>query len=926
MQLILCVACMILLVAGICVDDSYCSALRRDSRSVDNGHVGKKGRHLPSYSASDYAKNDNLRTLPTCSSAQAFDVSDSYIIRTKDSKENGAYYINAVKVRTFEVCLEQCCLNEVCDTAIYRSDESSSDPNEANCFLFECRPEGDGGPNVCSFTYHKGYVSSIMLEGVREHGIEDQGEEDPRPITVTEEPRQTPKRQTVKPTTLPPPPVVLTLVVNADDESSDCESGHVQCTSGECINELYVCNSVVDCRDGSDEARCSTADEDTDGVELQNEDTHTAKKLTTSPHLPPTNPPEAIKADESYPYKTTGDRDSQAGDRDLTREHGYQNLADELNDQLPDRVDDSSTRQLGRVQNDPFDDTESQGNVNDMRDRLEEESRGRDLKMPTYQDSAGVKQDDRSSDPDLADVECQGTSCYDVSPDREESLNDGLTEDFTNIGRQWRPEDSSRQEKVRQDNQDAGARESHLPPSRDKTQTFDDGGMDNTPYEGEDIADVDGADESDDDQGTRLDEGGQRSAERAEGARKGGYQTNRHLSDLEDRDASYQREREYSPEQRKTTYDRKSGVKYPADAADEKTKPYREQPQRDRIKTNNDWGFSNKSPKVHSRTTPDPPRRVISQSDPRPNPGYIYNSDYYSYYYPVDSQQGPFKQRTQYNNWPASSRNRAESYNERNPQNVPYNPSRNPNRGTSYDSGRSNYNRHDVNVYSNGRSPKGPTEADQQSGRNKYYEDNGADYNNLWNTWPYYYPSSVVDENEFDDDVHGRNSAGRGKPSQAAGSGVSRLRPRPKVHQTNGIPHSVTTHTHPPPTPPVTLSPLQLDIVTKAVDTVDKVRTDTEGATTPRPTRGNKTSPAKEAKSNGLMDDTNEVDAVEVVRGEGMPTAKSAILALVVGLIITVCLLLMVGCRLRYMNQRLRYGRLKTSAHDADYLINGMYL
>lgn len=60
--------------------------------------------------------------------------------------------------------------------------------------------------------------------------------------------------------------------------------------------------------------------------------------------------------------------------------------------------------------------------------------------------------------------------------------------------------------------------------------------------------------------------------------------------------------------------------------------------------------------------------------------------------------------------------------------------------------------------------------------------------------------------------------------------------------------------------------------------------------------------------------------------GSGMPPPSSAILPLVIGLVITVCLLLMVGCRLRYMNQRLRYGRLKTSAHDADYLINGMYL
>lgn len=76
--------------------------------------------------------------------------------------------------------------------------------------------------------------------------------------------------------------------------------------------------------------------------------------------------------------------------------------------------------------------------------------------------------------------------------------------------------------------------------------------------------------------------------------------------------------------------------------------------------------------------------------------------------------------------------------------------------------------------------------------------------------------------------------------------------------------------------------------------------------------------PPGEGKEQELEVDVESVDTVEV--------AKGALFPLVVGLLLTVFLLMMVGCRLRFMNRRLRYGRMKNNAHDADYLINGMYL
>ena len=80
------------------------------------------------------------------------------------------------------------------------------------------------------------------------------------------------------------------------------------------------------------------------------------------------------------------------------------------------------------------------------------------------------------------------------------------------------------------------------------------------------------------------------------------------------------------------------------------------------------------------------------------------------------------------------------------------------------------------------------------------------------------------------------------------------------------------------------------------------------------------------AASGTKTEEAVEHSDVRVVEKPGGVTA-TAVLPLTIGLFLTLFLLLMMSCRLRYMNRRLRYGRLKTNnAHDADYLINGMYL
>lgn len=64
---------------------------------------------------------------------------------------------------------------------------------------------------------------------------------------------------------------------------------------------------------------------------------------------------------------------------------------------------------------------------------------------------------------------------------------------------------------------------------------------------------------------------------------------------------------------------------------------------------------------------------------------------------------------------------------------------------------------------------------------------------------------------------------------------------------------------------------------------------------------------------------------VDITRSERSSESSAAILALTLGLSITGLLLVLVGCRLRMIRRRLLRGR-SPYAHDADYLVNGMYL
>lgn len=66
-------------------------------------------------------------------------------------------------------------------------------------------------------------------------------------------------------------------------------------------------------------------------------------------------------------------------------------------------------------------------------------------------------------------------------------------------------------------------------------------------------------------------------------------------------------------------------------------------------------------------------------------------------------------------------------------------------------------------------------------------------------------------------------------------------------------------------------------------------------------------------------------DEVVAVPKSITPVNKGAVIALALGISITVILLIFAGCRFRRIHKRARKGR-SLNSNDADYLINGMYL
>ncbi|ERL86783.1 hypothetical protein D910_04189 [Dendroctonus ponderosae] len=133
--------------------------------------------------------------LQTC--IANFNVHKDKIIRTHDSQNMGARYLNEADLGSREECLRLCCETDDCDVFVFQQ-------SAGNCYLFQCGPPEDF---KCKFTQHVNYSSAVLAISRRGADLENQ-------IKLTKHVqelaklRAKPDLEAPRPSTTPPPPLV----------------------------------------------------------------------------------------------------------------------------------------------------------------------------------------------------------------------------------------------------------------------------------------------------------------------------------------------------------------------------------------------------------------------------------------------------------------------------------------------------------------------------------------------------------------------------------------------------------------------------------------------------------------------------------------------------------------------------------------------
>ncbi|KAJ8964530.1 hypothetical protein NQ314_004825 [Rhamnusium bicolor] len=89
--------------------------------------------------------------LKTC--IDNFNIHRDKIIRTQDSQNMGAKYLNEIDLGSREECLRLCCETDNCDVFVFE------EKNSGSCYLFHCGPPEDF---KCKFTHHVNYSSAVL--------------------------------------------------------------------------------------------------------------------------------------------------------------------------------------------------------------------------------------------------------------------------------------------------------------------------------------------------------------------------------------------------------------------------------------------------------------------------------------------------------------------------------------------------------------------------------------------------------------------------------------------------------------------------------------------------------------------------------------------------------------------------------------------
>ncbi|RWS24020.1 hypothetical protein B4U80_09856, partial [Leptotrombidium deliense] len=187
----------------------------------------------------------------------SFHIKINTIIRTQDSRNLGAKYLNETELRTNDECIQWCWQTVPCNLAVFE------EKNQGSCYLFDCGPKEDFR---CKFTSHNFYTSSVLKTS---RFIPDQNQFSKHEndlVKLRSSPTSSPrilvtgniqKNSTASTTrSLIPPPTHPSVSVRPTPQSrSVCQHYQFRCrNSTECIAIYNVCDGIPQCPDGSDEA------------------------------------------------------------------------------------------------------------------------------------------------------------------------------------------------------------------------------------------------------------------------------------------------------------------------------------------------------------------------------------------------------------------------------------------------------------------------------------------------------------------------------------------------------------------------------------------------------------------------------------------------------------------------------------------------
>lgn len=123
------------------------------------GPGGGKATNSFEFLGEDFREDvlDRLPIYPSKTCSDQYEIQTKKIIRTEDSLENDAVFVDAVMSESFQSCFDACCSHDQeCDTTVFIQGDRDS---EENCFLFRCWFDEE---QRCFFSSHEGYISSMI--------------------------------------------------------------------------------------------------------------------------------------------------------------------------------------------------------------------------------------------------------------------------------------------------------------------------------------------------------------------------------------------------------------------------------------------------------------------------------------------------------------------------------------------------------------------------------------------------------------------------------------------------------------------------------------------------------------------------------------------------------------------------------------------